>query len=231
MTRLFEDRVVESWQDRDSGRSFVDLEFRRCRFVFSSVTATRDPGRRQTVRNVKLVDCVSDACHIGGVILEDVTIEGLRTAGVLRVTASALKHVVLSGPIDEVMVHPNLWPGPVKEGQQSAFDEANDTYYRSVDWAIDISNAEFREAEIQGIPARLVKRDPTTQFVVTREKAMIGLWKRLDLAGTPWAGAIQFLIDDGYSDKLLIAPKRNPGFEVLRAGLMRLREAGVAEPN
>lgn len=231
MTRLFEDRVFESWQDRDSGRVFADAEFRRCRFVFSSITTTRDPRRRQTVRNVNLVNCLSDACHLGGVILEDLTVEGLRTARVARITTSAFKHVALSGAVDEIMVHPALWPGPASPLQQSAFDEANTRFYANVDWAIDISNAEFIEAEIQGIPARLVRRDPGTQVVVTREKALTGVWKKVDLSGTHWAGSIQFLIDDGYADKVLIAPRRNPHFEVLRAGLMRLRAAGVAEPD
>lgn len=164
-------------------------------------------------------------------MLEDVTVHNLRTAGPLRISTSAFKHVALSGRIDQLLVHPALWPGPAAIQQQKEFDDANAEYYANVDWALDISNADFAEVEIQGIPTNLVRRDPSTQVVVTREMALAGTWRRIDLRSTPWPGAIQFLIDDGYPAKILIAPKRSPEFDVLLDGLTRLRAAGVAEPN
>jgi len=41
-----------------------------------------------------------------------------------------------------------------------------------LEWAIDISSAKFRLLEITGIPAKCIIRDPRTQKIVTRERAL-----------------------------------------------------------
>ena len=54
--------------DRNSGRTVSDLDFRHRRFVRSGILITRNPHRRSTARNVKLVQCevlresVHDVC-------------------------------------------------------------------------------------------------------------------------------------------------------------------------
>ncbi len=115
------------------------------------------------------------------------------------------------------------------DGEQRAFDDANAGLYAGLDWALDISEAEFGAAEIQGVPCGLIRRDPETQMIVRRGNALAGNWRRLGLEDTPWPGMIQFLIDDGDPDALLIAPKRSREYQRLQQGLMRLREAGVVE--
>jgi hypothetical protein len=110
-------------------------------------------------------------------------------------------------------------------------DAANAAYYAKVDWALDISEAEFEEGEIQGVPAGLVRRDPATQVVVRRSKALEGQWRQVDLGRTHWATAIEFLLERGDEDVVLVAPKRHRNFHALREGLMALRDSGVAEPD
>ena len=44
---------------------------------------------------------------------------------------------------------------------------AGQAFYQKIDWALDISRGEFRDLELKGIPARLVRRDPETQLIVT----------------------------------------------------------------
>jgi hypothetical protein len=100
-----------------------------------------------------------------------------------------------------------------------------------VDWALDIANAEFEEAEIQAVPARLVRRDSATQVIVTREKAIQGLWRELDLSKTHWDTSIEFFLERGDPDVVLVAPKRNRKYRQLLDGLRALRDAGVAEPD
>lgn len=114
---------------------------------------------------------------------------------------------------------------------QRRFDEANAAYYATVDWALDIAEAEFIEAEIQGVPARLIRRDPESQVVVTHEKALEGKWRRIDLAGTYWATSIEFLLNRGDPDVVLVAPKRARDYRRLLDGLKKLRDAGVADPD
>jgi hypothetical protein len=81
------------------------------------------------------------------------------------------------------------------------------------------------------VPTRLIRRDPETQVIVTREKAIIGKWKELNLSKTYWDTGIQFLLNRGDPDVVLVAPKKNPKFPDLLDGLKMLRDAGVAEPD
>jgi hypothetical protein len=229
--KIFEDRVFECFYDR-GGRTFSNLEFRRCRFESSRISITRDPRRRSTVRNVKLVQCEQLGCAINTAIIEDVMVDGLKTHGQLLQTWGAVfKHVTLKGNIGRIMLSPAVATGLAKPHEQRAFDEANAAYYAEVDWALDISQARFEECDIRGIPARLIRRDPETQVVVTREKALLGEWRQIDLSGTYWGGWIELFLEDGEPDVVLVAPKRNPHYRVLLDGLKKLRDAGVAEPD
>ena len=121
--------------------------------------------------------------------------------------------------------------GLAKPKHQAAFDQANAEYYKTVDWALDISEARFYECDIRGVSASLIIRDPETQVVVTREKALQGKWKELDLSKTYWAGWIDLFLQSGEPDVVLVAPKRYPKYQDWLDGLKMLRDAGVAEPD
>jgi hypothetical protein len=114
---------------------------------------------------------------------------------------------------------------------QRLFDEANKQFYDSVDWALDISKAEAEEMDIRSVPARLIRRDPETQVVITRAAAASGEWRKLDLSRTYWSVAIQGFLNDGNADLVLVAPKRSDRFRDLLNGLRMLRQVGVAEPD
>ena len=114
---------------------------------------------------------------------------------------------------------------------QKAFDEANDQYYRGVEWALDVSKASFAELDIRGLPARLIRRDPETQVVVTREKALAGEWRDLPLNETLWKTTLNSFIQEKTPDIVLVAPKLNPKFRRYLADLRSLQAAGIAEPD
>src|SRR5262249_45750793 len=78
--------------------------------------------------------------------------------------------------------------------KRDAFDAANAAYDDAVDWALDITEAQFADFEIRGISSRLIRRDPATQVVVTRDKALADAWRTLDLSETHWPTAIDSLI-------------------------------------
>jgi hypothetical protein len=229
--RIFERQEFRSIYDQDSGSVFDGLEFRRCKFESCAIGMTRDPRLRTTVRNVRLLDCERRGCTMYAAIVEDVLVQGLRTNGLLQTWAAVYKHVVLRGRVGRVMISPALALGTAPPSEQRAFDEANAAFYLSVDWALDITEAEFEEGEIQRVPARLVRRDPETQVVVTRESAMRGEWRRLDLSRTHWATSLEFFLERGDPDVVLVAPKRDRRFRQLLDGLKMLRDAGVAEPD
>jgi hypothetical protein len=230
MTKVFEKQEFESFYDRNSGRTFSDLEFRQCRFVSSGISISRNPRKRSTVRNVRLIQCEVLGCAIDTAIIEDVLVDGLKTNGLFQTWGAVFKHVTLRGKIDRIMLSPAVAPGVAKPHEQRAFDEANAAYYSTVDWALDISEGIFEECDIRGVPSHFIRRDPATQVIVRREKALQGTWRQLDLSKTYWATAIEGLLEEGDPDVVLVAPKRHPRYLQLLDGLKMLRDVGVAEP-
>src|SRR5258706_6657209 len=229
MIKIYEDQKFETFYDQNSSRTFTDLEFRRCHFVSSRISMTRDPRRRTTVRNVKIIDCEQHGCALEAAIVEEGLVDGFKSHGLFQTWGAVFKHVRLQGKIGRLMTSPLVGTAMATPAQQKSFDEANTLYYSSVDWALDIREARFEEADLRGVPSRLVLRDPETQFVLTRETALQGKWKSVDLSGTYWKTAIELFIETGMQDKVLVAPKGNARFRPLLAGLWVLRDEGVVE--
>jgi len=232
--QTFEKQTFQCFYDQDSAAVFSDLEFRKCRFESSALSITRDPKFRSTIRKVTLLNCEEMSCALDTAIVEDVLVDGLKTSGggggLFQTWGAVFKHVTLKGRVGRVMFSPAVASGLSTKEQQEAFDEANAAYYSNVDWALDISQGEFEECEIQCVPAHLVRRDPETQVVVTRANAARGEWRKLDLSKTHWQVSLDFLLKRGDQDVVLVAPKRGKKFRDLLHGLKMLREAGIAEP-
>jgi len=180
--------------------------------------------------------------------LEDVLVDGFRTYAQPPFFAwgAVFKHVTLKGNIDYIVLNAKVTNWLMKPALQPIWDKANAAYYANVDWALNVREARFKECDIRSVPARLIMRDPDTQAVVNRESALKVEWKRdatngwkavrvgnrvLDLSKTWWPSMIQFMLDDGRHDIVLIAPTRNPKFRELLDGIKMLRDVGVAEPN
>ena len=229
--RVFERQEFDSFYDNDSARVFSDIEFRRCTFVSCAISITNDPALRSTIRNVKLLNCETYGCSLDPAIVEDVTVDGLKTHGLRQTWGAVFKHVTLRGKIGRLMFSPAVSPGLATLRQQRAFDEANEQYYSTVDWALDIREAEAEELDIRRIPARLIRRDPESQVVITRAKAMQGTWRRLKLEKTYWATSMELFLEWGDPDWVLVAGKRDRNYRHLVDGLKALRDAGVAEPD
>jgi hypothetical protein len=236
MTQVFRNQTFRGlgFDDRDSGRVFSDLEFYRCNFQNIALSITFDPAKRSTVRGVKLVNCSEESCHLWPAILEDVTVDGLETAQLFVANACAYKHVVLSGKLGDVKICRSVpWasaPAGYLARKQEATDRANADYYESVDWALDISQAEFTSGEVEGIPPELVRRDPATQFVLRAKAIKERRWREVDLSGTYWFPLLDAYAKEGMGDVVLVAPKAAPEFKALLKGLIALREAGIVEP-
>jgi hypothetical protein len=226
----FADERFIDRHDRNSSRLFENLQVHNCYFESCSLSLASNPKRRSTVRQVEMGACEARGCIVFTPILQVIHIMDLKIHGLLQCWGAAFDRVTLTGRISGFMISPVIDPMHIDSEAQRMFNQANKTFYEEVDWALDISGAEFTgEVDIRGIPARLIRRDPETQAVVTREKALEGTWRELDLSETYWPTSIEYLLKHNESDTVLIAPKRSPKFGVLMQGLDRLREAGVAE--
>lgn len=219
--------------DRDSGAVFEDMTFNKCVFDNCALSLTMSPELRSTVRNVRLKDCMSVNCGIGPAVFENVVVDGLDTNDLLILWGPLFKHVTLKGKIGEIKINMEA-DTDLRPIIQEPFALARAAFYKDVDWALDISEAYFEEFAMHGVPARLVRRDPTTQVVVTREKAMQREWRsKLAASNTFWPFVIDMFLEDGEPDIVLVAPKgkRKKDFVRLLDGLNDLRQAGVAEPD
>lgn len=229
MTRIFEGEVFRGWSDRNSSKVFSDLEFRGCHFVGCRVSSTRDPRRRSRVERTTLKDCEQTGCTLDAAIVEDVLVDGLKTNGLFQVWGAVFRHVTLRGNMGRLMISPLVATALATLSQQKGFDIANHQYYESTDWALDIREAAFEEADLRGVPGNLVRRDPESQFVLTRERGLEGRWRNLDLRGTYWRTAIEFFLEAGLDSQVLVAPKKSPRYRPLLAALLALRDAGVVD--
>lgn len=232
--KLYKSETIERFYDDGIGATFSGVEFDSCRFVHCNVSITNDPQLRTTFRDVVFRNCTSEGCTVSPGIMEDILVDRLETDRLVQTWAAVFRHVTLAGKLGRLMFSGILCPtSSVTSSMQRAFAEANEAYYAKVDWALDITRAEFRECDLRGIPARLIRRDPETQEVVTRAKAEEGLWRKLDLSKTHWKTTIEFLLSDRPNDPdvVLVAPKRGRDFRDLLDGIKLLRREGIAEPD
>lgn len=103
------------------------------------------------------------------------------------------KNVALRGKIGDIAASHLVGASASVAERQPAFAEANAAYYANVDWALDISQAVFAsEPDLRGVPGSLVRRDPETQVLVTRERVLRGSWKDLELPGV-WRIALEWV--------------------------------------
>jgi hypothetical protein len=169
-----------------------------------------------------------------GAIIEDVVVENTKAGrGPIFLRGNAYKHVVFRGKIGHTEIRGKMFPSTFlsakkQEEIKCIWDDANAEFYKTVDWAIDIRDASFGSFSISGIPSHLVRRDPKTSVVVTREQAILGEWRNLPWAHGVYEITLGMLIDDGYSDVVLIACKRSRRFKDDLLDLQLLRDAGIA---
>ena len=156
-------------------------------------------------------------------------VDGFKTNGLFQTWAAAFKHVTIKGRIGRIMINQAVAAGLAEPAEQQAFDEANASYYAGADWALDITEAEFQELDIRGVPARLVRRDPETSIVITRRKALEGRWEELDFPPSSWCPtAIDMFLEREEPDLVLVAGTRARDFRILLESFQMLREAGIA---
>ena len=220
--------------DRGDALSLDAMRFVDCKFENAALSLTKSIDRRSVVSNVELVRCSANGCDIGPAILRNVKVDTLATDDLLIVWGALFDQVKLQGAIGKIKINHHVHHVDRSEATQGPFDRARRKFYESVEWALDISEARFKEFDVRGIPARLIRRDPETQVVVTRDGALKPGWQEhLSPSNTLWPFMIKLFLSDGDQDMVLVAPIGAPKAkrDALIKGLKELRELGVADPN
>jgi hypothetical protein len=223
---MVEKRVFDVVKSIGSHRTIQGLELDRCEFRAAHLVQFDDPGMNLVVRDVTLTRCVARGrSSLHGVRIEEVLVDTLTTAPEVWLATCTFRHVTLRGRIGSLMVQPP--PFTMDEADRTAFIDTVVRYYADVDWAIDITEAEFTaDVNFFFVPGDLVRRDPQTQFLLRRE-TLAGV----DLEAFPVRARIaagRFEVTP-FDSIVAIAPKRSKHFARIRDDLEQLRAAGLAE--
>ena len=213
-----------------------DVELRRCRFDTCQTPTQRTASDRPTLRRVSLQRCHVTASDLGAVIAEDCTVDTIwfhrGIWGPQAIEGCALRHVTLRGNVTgglEFLAAGLLQPA----AERDELLAANRRFYADVDWALDISDARFTSVSFvrSDIPARLIRRDPTTQVVISRRAMLAVDLPRLLGETTIIAMGIDRFLETGFDDTVLVAPTRGPRFAQQSEVIDRLRAEGLVEPD
>lgn len=166
MRRRFSSETFEHLRAYGSGQTHSEIDLDRVKFVGCVFGQQDDPEFGFVVRDVTATRCRTDNCSVQGVRFEDVTVDGLTTKH-QQLGGCLFRHVTLKGKIGPIMTTP-VHRG-VAEDIRAAMNTALVDYYKDVDWALDISEAEFADADFYMVPGDLVRRDPETQFLLRRD--------------------------------------------------------------
>ncbi len=225
-------QIFHKLNDRNQNDVFENMIFENCIFKNCAISFTNDVTNLTMVRNVTLKSCTANGCAVGPAIFEDILLDGLATNDLLIIWGAVFRRVKLSGDIGKIKI--NAWAHFVDRSieKQAPFNNFRETFYQSADWALDISETRFKGFDATGIPARLFRRDPESQAIVTRERLIADDGKRLARAvGNPWLPWINSILSSGFRDGVLVtplgAPKRTR--DHFLQGLQRLRDLGIAE--
>jgi hypothetical protein len=227
----FERQEFEDIHDDPDIRSYSDIEIVKCKIHAGGFGWPHSPdySRRTTAERISIIDCEVRRFGIGPALCRDILIQNLKS-DVLIVYSALFEHVTIKGRCGRLMIHGEFQPDP-NASMPPGYSQLSTLFYSSVDWAIDIRQAEFEDFSFRtgGVPARLVRRDPETQVVVKRERLMKGSWRKLGLDGYTKV-CIEIFIEEQGADTVLVVPKRMKGSKKLVDDLRKLQAAGIAEP-
>ena len=226
----YRDQTFYGRSEFDSAKKYSSLLFDNCTFKSCVIGIDGNQiAKRTCLHAAEIRRCEIASCSVTAMVFEDVLVDRLKTSGLFQTWAAVFKHVVLKGRIDRVMFSPFFHPGYPESKFQKIVAQANSEYYSTVDWALDIREAEFKDFDCRGVPSKLVRRDPETQAMVTRER-VLSCGDSIRAGGPFWESWLKLFVQDGwYNDGILVAPKRIAKFKELVTGLKDLRRHGVLE--
>ncbi len=179
---------------------------------------------------MELCGATQRACFLYGVCIEDCSIHALKKLGRIPLFfwAPVFKHVTLSGRLSGIKINRLLEPIPKKS--QAAWDASCKAYYEDVDWALDIRHAKFQGGiSFEALPGSLIRRDPETQVLVSRESLAAVDWKRMVQQHPAVGVAIDWFLEGSlFTDVVLVASKGASYFRDELGVLELLRREGVA---
>jgi hypothetical protein len=230
----FEKQEFQNRHDPDVILAFRDCEFVKCKFMGGGFGYRHSPdfAQRTSAANIRIIKCESQKFSIGPALLEDIYVENFR-GDLVTIWGALFRHVTIKGRCDKLMIHGITGQGDIDAGGVGVlpYRVLCDEFYASVDWALDIRDAEFDDFSIRtrGVPAHLIRRDPETQAILRREALIEGKWRELGLSAFSQL-TIKEMIAGGQATDVLVAPKRDKKLCAhMLEDIRKLRESGMAD--
>jgi hypothetical protein len=164
---------------------------------------------------------------IGAPILDETVVDGFRAGQILILSGAAFRHVVLKGHMPSINFNEKTAFGAVSADCATAFALSNWEFYKTVDWALDISAAGFPSCRLSSVPGELVRRDADTQILVSKSRLLAIGWERLPLPAITRIG-VEACLHSQYEHYVICAGKRSSRFAEEQRGLDILRREGAA---
>jgi hypothetical protein len=154
-----------------SGASAAVGSVRSTTFLGCHVLGGPDPRYRARLHSGSIEKCKHNGCWIAGALVEDLIVQDLTSAGSLGawLKGCIFSRVTLRGRIKGV-----TWQDEVSEDPELNRIYQVDAHrrYAALDWALDISEADFPDLTVlDGVPPTLVRRAPTRHFLLSPDNA------------------------------------------------------------
>ena len=168
-SREFDSLRIFSESELDSnGRQFSKCVFDNCR-LFSGFSYVEN--ERPTLSNFEFLSCSAGNCVVGPVHLENVLVKGLKTKrNGVSFYGTTFSRLSVEGVCGKVWISDITVLAGVKSRFVAVVRQQNKEYYDTVDWAIDISKAEFKDLTIRGVPGELIRINPEIQAIVSFDR-------------------------------------------------------------
>jgi len=209
-----------------SGLSVRSCTFVNCRFGYNK---SLFGGGCDRVANSEFYDCKVSRCIVGPAELTSVAFFNI--SGDMLISWGALfNQVVLEGRFSPMMFH-GVPGSKLSNLERQEHIYQRDKYYECVDWALDISRADFADFEIRtgAIPLKLIRRDCNTQFIIKDERGVVDNNFIENLRVSAYTKSfLSVMIADGGSEGLLVAPRLDrPVFEEIMLDAEVLSKSGL----
>jgi hypothetical protein len=230
--RTISDKEFQGLKIRDQSAVIGPIRLERCHLDHCGARGWKVDSR-PVFRSCELIAATERRCSVGGVVFDEVLVDGLQTDDLLFIWGCAFRHVVLRGRVGRLLLSQLVSPLPEYRALAQAFLKANAEFYRNIDWALDLTELEGDEVDIRCIPGALVRRNPKTQAAITLTRAteLEAKWRKIEFSGTCFRTALENMLALKFTDEVLVASKYRRKYDFNREieVLQRLRDIGVAE--
>lgn len=222
----YQNQTFSMIKDLRADRVVADTELDGCVIDNCTLSYYQANGSRSVVRNVKISNSRFVGCQLGPARVEDVDITNCKANDLVIAWGAIFSRVKLTGNIFPLKIN-TIVEFSADAQTQSLYDRSREEFYRSADWALDLSEARLMSFDSAGIPGRLFRLDAETQGIVQRSK-LDGGWEDRIPASNPWLPWIYNMLSTTDEDVVLAAPLAKPKAqrEKYLAGLQELKSLG-----